>query len=51
MWRVVAVLVGLIVLLSIVGLVLRALRWLLVVALAIAVVSSVVAALVRRKGG
>jgi hypothetical protein len=43
MWRVVGILLALIVVLSVAGVVLRALRWLLVVALVLAVVAAVVA--------
>ncbi|MDP8987053.1 MAG: hypothetical protein M3N25_09435 [Actinomycetota bacterium] len=49
MWRVVGVLLALIVALSVVGLVLRALRWLLVVALVLAVAAAVVASSTGRR--
>lgn len=43
MWRVVGVLLALVVVLSVAGLVLRALRWLLIVALVLAVAAAVMA--------
>ncbi len=47
-WRVVGALVVIIVVLSVVGLVLKALRWLLIVALALALLSAVAGGLTRR---
>lgn len=49
MWRIVGVLLALIIALSVAGLVLRALRWLLVVALVLAVAAAVVASATRRR--
>lgn len=49
MWRIVGVLVALIVVLTVLGLVVRALRWLLIAALVVAVASAFVGALVRRR--
>ena len=48
MWRVVGVLVAVIVVLSVLGLVLKALRWLLVVALVLAALTAVAGSLTRR---
>ncbi len=48
MWRVVGALVVIIVALSLLGLVLKALRWLLIVALALAVLTAVAGGLTRR---
>ncbi|MFP5318260.1 MAG: hypothetical protein ACLGI2_08190 [Acidimicrobiia bacterium] len=49
MWRVVGALVVLFVVVSIIGLLLRALRWLLGVAVVIAVIAAVIGALAKSK--
>ncbi|MDQ4098835.1 MAG: hypothetical protein M3144_13330 [Actinomycetota bacterium] len=49
MWRVVVALLVLFVVISILGLVLRALRWLLGVAIVIAIIAAVLGALTRRR--
>lgn len=49
MWRIVGVLLALVVVLSVAGLVLRALRWLLVVALVLAVAAAVMAGSSRKR--
>lgn len=50
MWRVVGVLLAVIVVLSVLGLVLEALRWLLIVALVLAALTAVAGSLTRRDG-
>ena len=49
MWRIVGVLLAIIVVLSVAGLVLRAVRWLLIVALVLAVVAAVAANSPRKR--
>ncbi|HEV2766315.1 MAG TPA: hypothetical protein VGV63_01245 [Acidimicrobiales bacterium] len=49
MWRIVGVLLAVIVALSVAGLVLRAVRWLLIVALVLAVVGAVAASSTRKR--
>ncbi len=49
MWRIVGVLLAIIVVLSVAGLVLRAVRWLLIVALVLAVVAAVAASSTRKR--
>ena len=49
MWRIAGVLLAIIVVLSVAGLVLRAVRWLLIVALVLAVVAAVVASSTRKR--
>ena len=48
MWRVVGVLLAVVVALSILGLVLKALRWLLIVALVLVALTAVAGSLTRR---
>ena len=49
MWRIVGVLLAIIVALSVAGLILRAVRWLLIVALVLAVVAAVAASSTRKR--
>ncbi len=50
MWRVVGVLLAVIVILGVLGLVLKALRWLLIVALVLAALTAVAGSLTKRGG-
>ncbi|HVF14298.1 MAG TPA: hypothetical protein VM942_06835 [Acidimicrobiales bacterium] len=49
MWRVVGVLLALVVVLSVIGLAIKAVRFLLIVAVVLAVVSAIAGAIARKK--